>query len=105
MSGGPEPSVSQADWRVKCPQRWLRAASAYVEPEGVCVGPVGSLKVSGVVVISGLLPGSPSVLLLVELEVDERLRGADAGQAPDLAHHDVEEMVVVLADHLDEQVE
>ena len=51
MSGGPDPSVSHAECRVKWPQRWLRAASAYVEPDGVCVGPAGSLKVSVVVVI------------------------------------------------------
>ena len=51
------------------------------------------------------LSGSPGVGLLAELEVDEALGGAHAGQRADPLVDHLQEVVVVLADDLDQQVE
>src|SRR6266568_8159490 len=47
----------------------------------------------------------PGVSLFAELEVDERLCGANLGQRPDPFVDDLQQVVVVRADHLDQEVE
>jgi hypothetical protein len=50
-------------------------------------------------------PGSPVVVLLAQLHVDEHLRAAHPGHGPNASPDEFEQVVVVLAHGLDEQVE
>src|SRR5690349_16108204 len=84
-------AFSYEDMRVKCIHRWSYA----VLLRSLVLTVIGSSRLSG----------SPHVGLLLELEVDEALGGAHSGDGPDAFVDDLQQVVVVLADDLHQEVE
>src|SRR6478752_199340 len=91
------PCSSSTDWRVKCIQRWSLAFCC--SSASVC-----TLRALSVTVMVRS-PGSPVVELLLQLQVDEGLRRLDAVDAADALVEQFDEVVVVFADDLGEDVE
>src|SRR3954462_5672847 len=92
MTGTCPPS-SYVECRVKCIHRWSRARSA---------SPSCSVRRRSAAWWSSC---SPVVALLAQPQIDERFRGPYPRQRPEPARDEGGQLVVVLADDLDEQVE
>src|SRR5690606_72051 len=91
------PCSSSTDWRVKCIQRWSLAFCC--SSASVC-----ALRAFSIMVMVRS-PGSPVVELLLQLQIDEGLGGLHAVDAADAVVEQFDEVVVVLAHDLGEDVE